>query len=79
MSQASVKPFICTGSFNPPHNPMTQRLFHSFKHEKIETYGGIESCPSLYNLQVIVEFELEACTMLSVRPLTTVQTHLIHF
>lgn len=82
MSQESDKPLICTGSFNPPQNPMIQRLlFHSFKHEKIETYGGKESCPRLYNLQVIVEseLELEASTMLSARHLATVQTLLIHF
>lgn len=79
MSQASAKPFICTGSFNPLHDPMTWGLlFHSFKLEKIETYGGIESCPRLYNLQLTVEFELEARPRLSVRPLTTLQTHLIH-
>lgn len=78
MSQASAKPFICMDSFNPLHDPMTRGLlFHSFKLEKIETYGGIESCPRLYNLQLIVEFELEARPRLSVRPLTTVQTHLI--
>lgn len=62
MSQTSAKPFICIGSFNPPKNFMIQGLlFHSFyTGEKNETYRGKESCPRLYNSQVILEFELEA-------------------
>lgn len=46
---------------------------------KLRLNGGIESCPRSYNVQVIVEFELEAHARLTAGPLTTVQTHLIHF
>ena len=53
--------------------------FTHFTHEKIEVYRGKEFFPRLYNVQVIMEFELEASPRLSARPLSTVQTHLTHF
>lgn len=53
--------------------------FTHFTHEKIEAYRGKEFFPSLYNVQVNIESELEASPRLSARPLTTVHTHLTHF
>lgn len=45
----------------------------------MEMYEGAESCPRLYNLQVIMEFELEVSSGLSARPLTIEQPSIRHF
>lgn len=80
MSQTSVKPFICIGSFNPPQNLIIQGLlFHSFCtwenwDMEVKNFAqGYTACKSLWSLN------LKPAQGYLPDPLTTVQTCLIHF